>query len=68
MAITIPFVSLLALSCIQPRSPSAQLVPVTILINLLTLEVYSSPASTTRAPGYYSELPGRFVERNLGEK
>lgn len=50
MTMTTPFVSLLALSCTQPRlhrSLSASLAPVTILINSLTLEVYSIVVSTT---------------------
>lgn len=52
MTIPIPFVSLLALSCIQPRAMvrSEPLALVTILINLLTLEVYSITASTTPTP------------------
>lgn len=49
MTIPIPFVSLLALSCIQPRSMvhSAPLALVNILINSLTLEVHSIAVSTT---------------------
>jgi len=70
MTMTIPFVSLLALSCIQPAAPSvAQRTSVFCYHpnKSLTLEVYSIAASTIHTPGY-SELRGRFVERNLTKK
>lgn len=68
MTMTTPFVSLLALSCIQPRphrSLSASLAPVTILINSLTLEVYSIAASATTIPNCGANLYKEIWRRNL---